>query len=68
MKKTLKVEGMKCVHCKAHVEEACKKVTNVIDAVASLEDASVTITYNEEPSIDELRDSINNAGHYTAKF
>ena len=43
MEKTLKVEGMKCVHCKAHVEEACKKVTNVIDAVASLVEENKSI-------------------------
>ncbi len=68
MEMKLKVDGMKCIHCKAHVEEACKTVQNVKDAVASLEEQTVTITYEKEPSLDRLRDAINNAGHYSAKF
>ena len=34
--KVIYVDGMMCNHCKAHVEEACKKVPGVSDAVVSL--------------------------------
>jgi copper chaperone CopZ len=53
-------------HCKAHVEEACKNVLGVEDAVASLEDKNVTVTLNKDVSIDTLKNAINEAG-YEAK-
>ena len=57
------VGGMMCKHCKAHVEEACKKIVNVIDAVASLEDKNVVVTYQGEVDIESIKQSIKQAGY-----
>jgi Cu+-exporting ATPase len=65
-KVVIPVEGMMSKHCKAHVEEACKNVLGVEDAVASLEDKNVTVTLNKDVSIDTLKNAINEAG-YEAK-
>lgn len=63
MEVVLFVEGMMCNHCKEHVEKACKKVQNVDDAVASVEEKKVTITYHDYVSIDEIKASIVDAGY-----
>ena len=60
---TIGVGGMMCKHCKAHVEEACKKVSNVMDAVASLEDKNVTVTYQGEINVEAIKESIKQAGY-----
>lgn len=67
MEKILKVEGMKCMHCAKHVEDACKSVLNVLDAKVSLESKTVTITYDKEPNIDQIKKEIENKG-YIVKF
>lgn len=64
--KVIYVDGMMCNHCKAHVEEACKKVPGVSDAVVSLQDKNVTITCEEKVTDEALKQSIKEAG-YEAK-
>ena len=64
--KEYKVEGMMCQMCVKHVEEASKKVSNVIDAKASLDTNSVVITYKDELNDLEVINNIKNAG-YSAK-
>lgn len=64
--KVIYVDGMMCNHCKAHVEEACKKVPGVNDAVVSLQDKNVTVTCDETVTDEALKQSIKNAG-YEAK-
>ena len=44
MKTVIKVNGMMCGHCKAHVETACKGVPGVTDAVVDLDAKNVTVT------------------------
>lgn len=59
----LNVEGMMCGHCKAHVEEACKSVKNVDEAIASLENKDVVVTYHDYVSVDDLKAAITKAGY-----
>ena len=59
----LNVEGMMCGHCKAHVEEACKSVKNVDEAIASLENKDVVVTYHDYVSVDDLKSAITKAGY-----
>jgi heavy metal translocating P-type ATPase len=66
MKKTLKIEGMMCNHCKAHVETALKGVSGVTDAQADVENKSATVTLSEEIDVNILIDAVKNAG-YEAK-
>lgn len=64
--KVIYVDGMMCTHCKAHVEEACKKVPGVSDAVVSLQDKNVTVICEEKVTDEALKQSIKEAG-YEAK-
>ncbi len=43
METIIKVEGMMCKHCKARVEQVCKAVPGVTDAVVDLEAKTVTV-------------------------
>ncbi len=63
MEVKLNVEGMMCNHCKAHVEEACKSVENVVEAVATLENKEVVVTYNDTISLEALKEAITKAGY-----
>ena len=65
-KVTLEVEGMMCDHCVGHVEEACKKVDNVVSAKASLKKKNVEIEYEENIDLDKVKKEIEEAG-YKAK-
>lgn len=58
----LNVEGMMCPRCKAHVENACKSVNGVVDAVASVEDKNVTVTFEGDVK-EAVVNSIINAGY-----
>ncbi len=64
--KTLKihVEGMMCDHCKMHVENACKKVPNVVSAEASLENKEVVLSYEQNISVAEVLKNIEEAGYH----
>ena len=59
----LNVEGMMCMHCVKHVEDACKKVANVIDAKASLDNKNVIVKYDNEINKEEVIHSIVEAGY-----
>jgi Cu2+-exporting ATPase len=61
MEKTLNIEGMMCTHCKARVEQVCKGVAGVEDAVVDLEKKQVTVTGNA--SADALKKVITDAGY-----
>ena len=56
---------MKCVHCKANVENALTAVAGVRTAEASLEDADVTVEYDENKvTPDQLKAAVDNSGRY----
>ena len=61
METIIKVEGMMCNHCKAHVEKACKEVAGTVDAVVDLQAKQVTVTGTA--SVEELKKAILDAGY-----
>lgn len=61
MKTVIKVNGMMCAHCKAHVETACKGVPGVTDAVADLDAKNVTVT--GDANLAALKKAITDAGY-----
>lgn len=66
MKQTIiKVNGMMCGHCTAHVEKACKAVPGTQDAVADLEKKQVTVTGNADA--EALKAAILDAGYEVAE-
>lgn len=66
-KLVLKVNGMMCNHCKMTVEKLCKGAANVIDATVSLEDKTVTISYEGEIDRDSIVKSITDNGYEVAE-
>lgn len=63
MKKTLKVEGMSCGHCKAAVEKALKAVDGVENAVVDLNNKSVEVTLTKEVGDGALVKAVTDAGY-----
>ena len=63
MEKTLKVEGMMCMHCEAHVKKALEALPGVTAAVASHQEGTVVITMSE-PVADETLKAIIEAEGY----
>ena len=61
MATVIKVEGMMCKHCKAHVEKACKGVPGTVDAVVDLEAKNVSVTGTA--SVENLKAAIVEAGY-----
>jgi Cu2+-exporting ATPase len=61
----IRVDGMMCENCVKHVEDACKKVNNVIDAKASLDGNNVVVTYKDDLNKNDVINNIIEAG-YTA--
>ena len=58
----INVNGMKCMHCKKRVEDACMSVQGVLNASASLEGSNVTIDHNNA-DISLIKKAIIKAGY-----
>ncbi len=67
MEVEIKVEGMMCEHCVAHVKEALEKVPGVIKANVSLKEKTATVKTEECVLADTLLKAIESAG-YTARL
>ncbi len=63
MKKTLKVEGMSCGHCKAAVEKALKGIDGVDNAVVDLNSKTAEVTLNKDINNDVLSSAVTEAGY-----
>ena len=61
METVIRVEGMMCKHCEAHVEKACKGVAGTVDAVVDLQAKNVTVT--GDAPLDALKKAITDAGY-----
>ena len=61
METVIKVEGMMCKHCKAHVEKACKGVAGTVDAVVDLDAKNVKVTGTAD--LEALKAAIVDAGY-----
>jgi Cu2+-exporting ATPase len=63
MTKVIKVDGMMCPHCEAHVKRAVMKIEGVIDAIPSHKDGTLTLTLNDGADIDEIVKAVIEAGY-----
>ena len=61
MNKTVKVEGMMCQHCVAHVEKALRAVPGVEAVEVSLENKKATVT--GDAADQALLDAVTDAGY-----
>ncbi|MBM6992371.1 MAG: heavy-metal-associated domain-containing protein [Prevotella sp.] len=63
--KTFEVTGMKCDHCKAHVENAIQSLAGVQSAKVSLADKNVTVEYDSASvKPEDMKAAVDGAGHY----
>lgn len=63
MKKTLKVEGMKCAHCEGHVKSALEEIAGVASASASHESGTVVVELSGDVSDDALKEKVEAQGY-----
>jgi Cu2+-exporting ATPase len=63
MTKTLKIEGMMCGHCEAHVKKALESLEGVEQATASHEAKNAVITLSKEVDTDVLKKAVEEAGY-----
>ena len=61
--KNLKVEGMMCAHCEAHVKEALEKISGVESAVADHNNGEVKVILSSDVADDTLKSAITGAGY-----
>lgn len=63
MEKTLKIEGMMCGHCEAHVKKALEGLDAVTQAQVSHESGTAVVTLSGEISEDVLRQTVADQGY-----
>ena len=63
MTKTMKIEGMMCQHCVAHVKKALEDVAGVTEADVDLESGSAKIEMETDVKEDILKKAVEDAGY-----
>ena len=63
MTKIIKVEGMMCAHCQAHVFKALSAVDGVQKVEVSLEDKQAVVTLAKDVADQLLMDAVTEAGY-----
>ena len=63
MEKIIKVEGMMCMHCEAHVKKALEALPGVEMAVPNHKEGNVTVTLREEVADSALKAAIEAEGY-----
>ena len=63
MTKTLKVEGMMCMHCEARAKKALEAVPGVESAAADHTAGTVVVTMNKPVTDEALRVAVESQGY-----
>lgn len=63
MSKTLKIEGMMCGHCEAHVKGALEALDGVTGAQVSHETGTAVVTMSHEVAEDTLKAAVEAQGY-----
>ena len=63
MEKTLKIEGMMCGHCEAHVRQALEALPGVESAAVSHESGTAVVTLSADVSDEVLKKAVADAGY-----
>lgn len=64
----LKIEGMMCEHCEAHVKKALEAVDGVTSAEPSHKTGGAAVAVAQEISDDQLRQAVEEAGYRVTKI
>ena len=68
MKKTLKIEGMMCQHCVAHVTKALQGVVGVTAVDVNLKKKTAVVELGEDVANETLTAAIVDAGYEVKKI
>ncbi len=63
MEKIMKIEGMMCMHCEAHVKKALEALAEVDEAVVSHAAGTAVLTLNADISDDILKKTVEDEGY-----
>lgn len=63
MEKTLKIEGMMCGHCEAHVKKALEALDGVTNAEVSHKAGTAVVTMEKEITNDVLKQTVEDQGY-----
>lgn len=63
MEKTIKIEGMMCEHCEAHVKKALEALAGVETAVPSHEKGTAVVSLKSDVSVEQLTKAVEEAGY-----
>ena len=63
MTKTVKIEGMMCTHCEAHVKKALEALENVASATASHEAGTAVMEVTGEVDEAAVKAAVTDAGY-----
>ncbi|MGN0635673.1 MAG: heavy metal translocating P-type ATPase [Acutalibacteraceae bacterium] len=63
MEKTIRIEGMMCAHCEAHVKKALEALAQVEEAVVSHEKGTACVKLNSPVSDDVLKAAVEAEGY-----
>ena len=63
MEKTMKIEGMMCMHCEAHVKKALEALAEVDAAVVSHTEGTAVLTLNVDVSDEVLKKTVEDQGY-----
>ena len=67
MKAEIKIDGMMCMHCVAHVEEALRGVAGVTEAKADLAKNTAFVEYEAPATLEQLEEAVAKAGYTVVK-
>lgn len=68
MKKTLKIEGMMCQHCVAHVQKALAEIAGVVSVEVNLKKKTAVVETVEEISAEVFISAVTEAGYEVKKI
>ena len=63
MEKTMKIEGMMCMHCEARVKKTLEEIDGVIETEVSHKEDSATVKMSKEISFDILKKAVEDQGY-----
>ena len=61
--KIIKVEGMMCPHCEAHVKKALEEIDGISEAIPSHKDKSVIVKFSNAVQDSIIKEAIEKAGY-----
>jgi copper ion binding protein len=63
MQTTIKIGGMSCDHCVAHVTEALKELAGVSSVTVSLKDKNAVVEHAENVGLESMKAAVAEAGY-----